>query len=161
MLFWAVIGLFWLSTSEVDNEHDIHVSVCEVDISGKRMEVVLKTFLDDLQISLKLEPGQDVPDSYSSADEMIYEYVQDQISLMVDGHLIGLALDDISSSGDAIWITMKYESDELLKLSDITVVNSLLTEVYDDQTNLINLQFLEDRHSYILDRKKKEISISF
>ena len=160
MVFWLVLGFLNVAVPFNNEEHDIHVSVCDIDISGSKMEVVLKTFLDDLQLALNLEPGQPLPDTYSSANEMIFDYVNDQLSIITDGQRLQLSLDDISSSGDAIWITMKHTSERSINPANIILSNALLTEVYEDQTNLVNFRTEGGKRSFILDRKKKEVGLA-
>ena len=142
-------------------EHDIHVSVCEIDIEDNGAEIVLKTFLDDLQIALDLEPGEDLPVNYTSAEELILEYVREQVVLRISGQKLDLILDDISSSGDAIWLSLKCILPEGVDHADFELFNGLLTEVYDDQTNLVNLHLPEGQKSFIMDRKKKLIKTNF
>ena len=135
--------------------HDIHVSVCDINIEDNEVEIVLKTFLDDLQIALGLTPGEELPDDYSSSEAMIIEYVQEKIRFSSGNMDYSLQLEEISASMEAVWISMKMTgvSDDVP--AEIEVNNSFLTEVYRDQTNLINLRKDGVVKSVAMDRKKQ------
>ena len=138
--------------------HDIHVSVCEIDLKQEEGELLLKTFLDDLQIAIGLVPGEELPEDYTSADEMIDSYIQENIKLTIGGEHVPLVLEDISTSGiEAVWIT--YRLDRALENppEDLRIDNSLLTEVYGDQTNLIKVNYGDRRKTFTMDRKKKSV----
>ncbi len=137
--------------------HDIHVSICDIDISDELIEVTLKTFLDDLQIAMGLVPGEELPDDYTSSNEMIDQYVQSRVKFNVNGMDQSININDISASNDAVWITMNVikTSEELKSLK---IVNSFLTEVYDDQTNIVNIKADRNKESYILNKQKHLIN---
>ena len=71
-MFLIAFISFFLFKSDVAY-HDIHVSVCDIELEDKNIEVTLKTFLDDLQIAVGLTPGEELPEDYSSAEELIFE----------------------------------------------------------------------------------------
>ena len=59
LLMWNLINILLVSFWPF-MDHDIHVSICEIEMSGEQMEVTLKTFLDDLQIAVGLVPGEEL-----------------------------------------------------------------------------------------------------
>lgn len=140
--------------------HDIHVSVCEIDIQADQAEVLIKTFLDDLQIATGLIPGEEIPEDYTSAEEMIDDYIRRSFSLVINGRRALLELHDIASSLDAVWLTYKAESATLDSPEVVEVRTSLLTEIYNDQTNLIKLRFGDLRESSTLGRRNKSVTFN-
>jgi hypothetical protein len=138
--------------------HDIHVSVCEIDLKQDEGELLLKTFLDDLQLAIGLVPGEELPDDYTSADVLIDSYIQENIKLTIGGEYIPLVLEDISTSGlEAVWITYRLDKTLQNPPEDFRIENSLLTEVYSDQTNLIKVTYGDGRKTFTMDRKKKSV----
>jgi len=134
--------------------HDIHVGICDIKMNKNAVEVTVKTFIDDLQIAVGLTPGQPLPDDYSSAEALISEYITSTIQLKLDGQLLSLDLDDISTSqGDAIWITLNTSIKS--PISDkLEGGFELLTEVYNDQTNIINVYNNDEKEIYSLNSNK-------
>ncbi len=155
-MIWSIlIYLFAFSSAE----HDIHVSVSDIEIKETRVEVTIKTFLDDLQFAIGLTPGEELPADYTSADQMIAEYIADKILLSTDDDTISLEMTDLSASMDAVWITLEGDWTGQNNDKALTIVQSLLTEVYSDQTNLINVKWATGKDSALLDRKKKQTEI--
>ena len=148
---------FYLSLS---SDHDIHVSVLEIDLEEQKIELTLKTFLDDLQIAVGLTPGEEVPSDYTSAEELISEYVMTSVQLAIDGQQLELLEEDISASTEAVWITYKAKVDKK-DPSNIVLNSTFLTEVYDDQTNLVNINHAGSKKSFILNQKKKRVAHDF
>jgi hypothetical protein len=144
-----IIGLMGLSFTYF---HDIHVSVSEVDLSTNKAEMIVKTYIDDLQKAVGLEGGE-VPADYSSADEMIAEYLQKSISIQIDGKPIQFDLKELSASTDAVWITLQSKSEMLSPPKEIQFSSSFLTEVYNDQTNVVNIRWSTGKNSMLLNRK--------
>ena len=135
-------------------DHDIHVSICEIEMSGEQMEVTLKTFLDDLQIAVGLVPGEELPSDYTSADELIETYISESIQIAADDDQLDLEIKDIASSPEAVWITITARHP--IPVKELFITNTFLTEVYNDQTNLINIKYGNQKDSFILNGKKQQ-----
>jgi len=138
-------------------DHDIHISICEFDFRKSTPKLTIKTFLDDLQAAVGLEPGADLPAGYTSSDELITNYLQESILLSVDGGSIDYKVMSIDASTDAVWITCELTTD--LSLSQIQIQNTFLTEVYDDQTNLIKVISAAGRKTMSMDGDETEIVV--
>jgi hypothetical protein len=137
--------------------HDIHVSVCEIELQPNSMEMTLKTFLDDLQLAVGLKPGDQVPEQYTSADQMIEEYISSSMTVSVNKTDLPLKITDISAAHDAVWITIRTEAP--IRQDDRVMVNSTyMTELYKDQTNIVNISTNKKKTTYTLNKKKTQIS---
>lgn len=148
-LFSIIFILFSASTAEL--EHDIHVSVTDIDISKSGdIDVTVKVFLDDLMNSLGLEPGAELPDDYSSSDELIKKFMEDNISLVLNGgEPIALALEDTTPSMPAVWINMSGKFTE--QVDAIKLENKILVELFEDQSNMVNIEVEGKKYSELLD----------
>lgn len=139
--------------------HDIHVSVCDINIEDGKVEVVLKTFLDDLQQAIGLVPGEELPEGYTSSDEMIMNYVRENLKFSDQKIGLPLVLVEMSASIEAVWITLSMEMPGSAIPANLEVSNSFLTEIYKDQTNLVNLRNGGKITSVAMNRKKKTASL--
>ena len=146
--------------SPMMEEHDIHVSVCDVEIKEETIEITLKTFLDDLQLAVGLEPGEKTPDDYTSSDEMIRLYINKTIQLQLGLEQVDLELENISASNDAVWITLSANAPFNLH-KRLEIGYDFLTEIYPDQTNIINIRYNKKKKTFSLNQNKKEISYEF
>ncbi len=139
------------------SEHDIHLSICDIEIKEDHISLTLKTFLDDLQLAVGLVPGAEIPKNYSSADEMIAKYISTSIHIQLGDQPVTFVLEDISGSVDAVWITVRVDKNK--QSGKLKFTSSFLTELYKDQTNLVNVRNGKEKKSFILDKKKHEFEV--
>ena len=139
--------------------HDIHVSIGEIEVKEERIELVLKTFIDDLQIAVGLTPGEELPEDYTSADDLIEAYLTESYILTLDETVLIPIIEDISASPDAVWITIIFDKADLSDVNKLEIQSTFLTEVYDDQTNLIKVQTEEGLTTKLLNKQKTSLQI--
>jgi len=148
-LYFFVFLLFGMSS--LDQAHDIHVSVTDIEISETGdVEVTIKVFLDDLMNSLGLEPGAELPQDYSSSDELIKEFIDDNLNLIINGDIpVHFDLEDTTPSMPAVWINMSGSFEGQVK--DIKLENRILVELFEDQSNMVNIEVDGKKYSELLD----------
>ena len=159
LIIFLIAILFPGAIDEAD--HDIHVSVWDIYAEDDFMEIVIKTFLDDLQRAVGLTPGEELPEDYTSSDEMITSYLKKSIRFMMNDEELRYEVEDISAAMDAVWITVVIPGVRFNPSQKMTIKCSFLTEVYGDQTNLLNFRLGKKVKSYTLTRKKQWISHKF
>jgi len=157
-LFIAIILVFCSTFGSV-NEHDIHVSVTDIDISTNgEVEIVVKVFLDDLMLSMGLEMGAELPDNYTNSDDLINTFLENSLEIKINGEIIAYQLDDTTPSSPAVWITLVGQTSEDIK--SIEVNNEILIDQFDDQSNMINVRYEGERYSELLDRDQTIYTIT-
>lgn len=138
-------------------DHDIHLSVCDIKtIERNQLEIKLKIFYDDLQTSMNLTPGEELPKKYKGADDLISNFVQKNFSIYIDGQKKVLEYVKSEAASPAVWTTMRLKN-EVRFNSKIKIQNSIMTTLYDDQVNIVNVDILEHKESYKMDSKNKVI----
>lgn len=138
-------------------DHDIHLSVCDIKtIEQNQLEIKLKIFYDDLQTSMNLTPGEELPKKYKGADDLISNFVQKNFSIYIDGQKKVLEYVKSEAASPAVWTTMRLKN-EVRFNSKIKIQNSIMTTLYDDQVNIINVDILQHKESYKMDSKNKVI----
>ena len=137
--------------------HDLHVSVCDIELQDETVEITFKTFLDDLQLAMGLHPGEELPETYTSAEEMIENYIQSSIRLDIDGEEKQLKIETLDASQESVWITMVLNVNNTSP-KQLQIESTFLTEVYNDQTNIINLKKGDKKKSFILNKKKNLVN---
>lgn len=141
-------------------DHDIHVSICDIEVHQEKVEITVKTFIDDLQIAVGLTPGEEVPDNYTSANEMITSYIENSMILSLSKEDVHLEITDISASNDAVWITLSANNVTPMT-GTLSFSSSFLTEIYDDQTNIVNIKIADEKKTFSLNKKTKNITHDF
>lgn len=135
-------------------DHDIHVSICDIkDKSDKgKIELSVKIFYDDLLNAVGLQVGEELPDDYTSADELIKTFILDNIKVAINGEDKAMKYIESISYPPAIWTTL--EIDHQSTINDITIENTVLLNLFDDQTNMVNIKLAgEKKKAFALDHK--------
>ena len=137
-----IILIILLLTNSIPSlfAHDIHVSVSDIKLQDNAIEITIKTFLDDLQVAMGLVPGEELPNEYSSAKEMISKYLADQVNLSINDIDFPLIPSEIDASSDVVWITIKIENIDIHSIQALTWKSTFLNEIYNDQTNIVNIK---------------------
>ena len=140
------------STILISNVHPFHVSVCEVYHNDKSqsLEISMKIFIDDLELAiqkqgntdfklLESEDGENIKDQLWSylKKEFEIKYNSREVSL----NFLGFEYHDYS-------ILCYLEGKKIKNIQSIEIKNAIITEVFDDQLNLIHFQYKGEIKSF-------------
>ena len=135
--------------------HDIHVSVTEIYEDGNGgIELSFRIFFDDLLAAVGLEPGQELPEDYSSSDELIQDYINKKFSIKINGVVQKLEYVESIAAMPAVWISFNNSALKTESIKTIEIQNDILNDLFDDQTNMVNIEIGSKRKNFALDRKK-------
>ena len=151
-MFQWILFLITLIPGSVQ-EHDIHLSVCDI-MNGSNegeLEITFKIFYDDLLNAVGLEMGEELPPEYDNADTLIHTYITDNFFLKINDKKVDFKYVESHSYPPAVWTTMKLSYHE--PIVEMTVENNILNDLFDDQTNLVNVYIDEKEQNATLDKK--------
>ena len=150
--------------------HLFHVSTFDMNYkaSHKTLQITGHIFIDDLEsafqrrgVARPLRIGTQREDAQTN--ELIANYLKETMTLVANDQTLRINYLGKENSEDmaAIWVFMEV-SNVTAPVKKISVKNSLLTEVFEDQKNIINLQ-ISDRQkgSFLLSRYQIEDSVVF
>ena len=152
--------IIWLLASfGLVQDHDIHLSVCDIEYldSSKKVELTMKIFYDDLLAAVGLRMGEELPEDYKSADELIEKYINNYFVIEVNGVKKTLTYIDSYSYPPAVWSTLEFDQTEEIK--EIRILNTILLDLFRDQKNLVNVSYGNKKHVVAMDHKKKEVQL--
>jgi len=158
----AVLAVWLLFSSWL---HPIHVSVTNVDLDPGRgkLELSVKIFADDFQdlilqkygVQLNITGQEDPGDKISAVNE----YIQEALQFVFNGNEAAkLQFVEAKLNEQAIWLFYRYEHPG--KIRKVDIVNRVMLEKFDDQTNLMIVTFNEKQNGYRLDNKTTELSFN-
>jgi hypothetical protein len=139
--------------------HPLHISVSEINYSpkDKAIQITTRIFLDDLELSIRnqrKEPEMDLlaPKNGLTTDQLVSEYLTDHFKIKLDGKpqkmkLLGHEVEDVA-------IVCYIEIENVKKVKVIEVFNDIITETFDNQSNLIHVTFQGPVKSARLQRDK-------
>ncbi len=134
--------------------HDIHLSVTEMKRTGNHIEVVSKIFLDDLQTSMGLAPGEELPEDYKGADDLIQRFIDKSLIITFNEKPLKLKLAKTEAALPAVWVTFTADKVEWTDDNVFSVDNKIMTDLFEDQKNIfkIHINGKEDEHVFSSDQ---------
>jgi len=144
--------------------HPVHVSVSTIDIVPETGEisVTIKLFADDfssiinqkyntkLKLPEQVDPGQDI--------YFINRYIDSSFVLMINGkEIAGLQYLRNQMDEGSVWLFYRQESGK--RIESVSLTNSLMCDMYQDQTNLVIITVKEQQNGYRLDNYNRELTV--
>jgi len=146
--------------------HPIHVSVTEIEFDEKdqALEVMMRVFIDDLELSLQnslrqpeleiLNPPKDV-----TTDELVGEYLQEHFKISLDGKPHKTKYLGHEAEADAFIFYIEVPG--VKKWKTITIRNDIIMATHDDQSNIVHVYVKEKVKSLRLTRNTPEDKLTF
>jgi len=129
--------------------HPVHVSLTgiEYDSMNQVYSVFVKVWSDDLDADINLwsmESGQKTGDE----KELYFRYLSDRILIIEDGKQLKMTL--LKSETDGIEHRFNLEAGGSREVKNVTVINRIMTRLYEDQANMLLFSFdgIEDGYRF-------------
>ena len=145
--------------------HDFHLSKTEVhyNVHNQSLEVTLHIFIDDLELAM----GQLGMDSVyisthrerADADSLIHQYLKTAFAVEVDGQPVTFSFLGKEESEDLIAIWCYLEGLHVSDPKEVVIRNSVLTEIYEDQKNMVSFTTNQIRKFFLMDDEVQEAQI--
>lgn len=123
--------------------HPLHLSVSEIfhNPETESLEITQRLFVDDLEEALRHFSKRRIdvlnPQSPEAFAEVLQQYLDHNFQLQLNGKAIKPSYIGYEIENDALWVYL--EVPKVRKLKEIAVQNTIFFEMFDDQTNLINV----------------------
>ena len=156
-VLWAILILSsgWLP-------HKFYVSLTELSYNAlsKRFEVSMRIFPDDLDRALlersgiQTQLGTEL--EHERADSLLTAYLLESFSIHVEDQEIALNYLGKEPESDAIWCYLESDpvSDPVSAPQVISIRNELLTELFPDQVNIVQVYWKEWNKGLLLNRSQ-------
>ena len=156
-----VFFIFFLLASNyvfASKNHPFHTSVTEIVYNEKDQlwEVSIRLFQDDLEAGLSAFQGKKFQFQPNiDADELLAKYIKTHVGFQINRKLqtpyryIGF-----EPQKDVIWVYLEIPTQQ--QFAGVYIENSLLVDVFPDQTNLVHIARQDKKKSYLF---KKDIPV--
>ena len=126
--------------------HPIHLSVSEINYSekDKALQITSRIFIDDLETSIRKklnQPELDIlkPTGGQSTDQLVSAYINDHFKVKLDNKpqklsYLGHEIEDAA-------IICYIEIEKVKKFKTLEVLNDIIQETHEDQSNLIHVTY--------------------
>jgi len=155
-------GLLLVVPLQKEELHPIHLSVTEIyRTDAGELEMSITFFMDDFGNAVQYEKYQDkISSGELSVDDLIMGYLKDKTEVILNGESITYTLDRKESNFPALTCYLKV-TPQLSDLNSLTVKNTMMLELFDDQRNMIHVRLPEQEGSMLLDKKKTKATANF
>lgn len=165
---WVLVYVFSIQNPSAVGErtlHPFHVSTTEINHNAKDkdLEISCKIFLDDFESCLSkqfhVKADLSAANMRTAMDSLIKKYLIGHLQIRADNKQMGLNYLGFEKDGEAANIYL--EADNIVSVKKVSVVNSILQDMYDDQINIVHVIVGGNRKSTKLDYPNKDASFEF
>jgi len=127
--------------------HPVHVSLTGIEYDGtsRIYSVSVRVYSDDLgaDMNLGLSTGERIQ---GDADKRYFQYLSDRIMIIENGRTLEMKL--LHSESDGLEHRFELEAYGGKRVSEVRVVNRIMTRLYDDQANMLLFSFGKTEEGY-------------
>lgn len=145
--------------------HDYHASITDVKYNPKSQsfEVALRVFTDDLENALSLRNKSKV--AYSSQSDKIKQYLADYLNASVSfelekGKPLKQRFIGSEEETDVVWIYFEVPV-QSASIAQLYVKNAVFTELFNDQMNVVNINYKGKTNSVLLQKHDVQKKLTF
>ena len=153
---------------EFSNAHPLRLSLCEIEFSSdtQSLSIHLKLFLTDVNEALVFDPNSRElafcqPQEPKKANDLLLEYLDRFFYVKANDEKVALQIQRKRLSGEgentALWVY--FESTNLDVLHSLEVKNTVFTDLFFDQNNIVYIHADTESKSAMLN-KKTEVYIT-
>ncbi|MBS1680792.1 MAG: hypothetical protein JST48_03695 [Bacteroidetes bacterium] len=140
MTIYSFILAFWPLM------HPIHISVTEINYNekSKSLQIISRIFIDELELGVRAQQkNKDLdllePPTGLTTKELIKNYFEAHFRIKIDGKLV--KMNYLGYEKEDISIVSYIEIENIKKLKTMEVFNDAITEIRDDQSNLVHVTY--------------------
>jgi len=146
--------------------HPVHLTVTNIEFLPQKKYFIIQVrfFVDDLQGAILRETGQKIvfKNTKNKQDkELLNRYIRNNLKIVVDGYDLSknYIIDKYVLEDITLWLYMhaKYKNTHF---KSVKIINSLITNLYPDQQNLLIFVYKNQEKGLTFNSKKKQILLT-
>lgn len=146
--------------------HPLHISVTEIEYNEKvqALQIISRIFVDDLETAIRAKtklPELDIlnPKNGLETKTLVADYLKEHLKVILDGKEQQLNFLGYEEENFAFVCYIEIENVRAFKAME--VINTVITETYDDQSNLVHVTYKSPVKSVRLMRDKPSHRFTF
>ena len=139
--------------------HAIHVSVSEISYSekDKALQITSRIFIDDLELAIRSKlntPELDIlhPNNGQTTDQLVSAYLTDHLKFKLDNKPVKIKY--LGSEIEDVALICYIEIEGVKKFKMLEVLNTVIQEIHNDQSNLVHITYKGPVKSFRLMKDK-------
>ncbi len=160
-----VLFFFLPAGLKKSNKHPLHVSTTEINFNAKEksLEITCRIFTDDFENVLaqqfKAKTDLSKPAMHKAMDELVKKYMNLHLQYLLNGKAAKASYVGFEKDNEATNVYL--EIDNVSALNTLTVNNSILYDLFDDQMSILHVEKGGIRKSTRTNYPNRELSVSF
>jgi hypothetical protein len=165
MKFRLLLLALLLSLSSFNTSHKFYVSVTEIEYNEeqKSLQIISRVFIDDLEDMLKKRYDRSLKLSKSSESKdvraYLEKYLSQKFSIEVNGKKVDVKY--LGKEYDNDMAILYLEATNVQDLKSVKVKNAVLTDMFDEQKNLVHVEYRGTTKSLILTKSMDQNMLNF
>lgn len=142
--------------------HKFYVSVTNVGYSEEEasLQVISRIFIDDLEKALKTRYEVDArlatPDESGGAETYIARYFNTKFTVLVNGSPVKYTFLGKRYDNDLVICYIEVTGLPKEQLKSVGIQNEVLTDIFEEQKNLVHFDILGNKKSFVLVRENNK-----
>lgn len=156
--------LFAIALFSTVEGHEYHVSITEINLNEQtnRLEISMQLFMDDFEKALR-SANKNVKIKDDLSEEAVWTviqwYLEEHFSVTVNGSRLMFRYIGAEWDKDLHSFHVHSESEEIDEISEVSIYNSIFTEISPEQENMHHLNIGSTHESMLLVKDKERGSI--
>ena len=145
--------------------HKFYVSVTQIDYvpNKKRVEITSRIFIDDLEKALEKKFKKKfyltTTKEIENSDALIQEYLREKIKITINKKAQNVEYLAREVEGDVLIFYTKIAISK--KINTFEIYNSLLTDIYKEQQNIVHLNINGNKNSFLFTNSETNQKIDY
>ena len=160
-----LFGIFYLLAFSKATAHEYYLSVTEINYKAESqsLQLITRVFTDDFENVLRKRFNDDIrlveDAEVGPVKKMIERYLGQKLQLKINGKEHQLKFLGKKYDNDQVILYIEVENVE--PFNEIEITNSILTDLFDDQKNVVHVKVGEVTKSLLLQKARSKESLSF
>ncbi len=160
-----ILASFFLLSAFKSGAHEFYLSVTEIEYNKEEqsLQIITRVFIDDFQNVLNERYNEDLQlsqeDEEGPVRENIAKYLAQKLRLNANGK--DLQLNFLGKEYDADQLILYIEVEDVAPFNKIEVTNEILTDLFDDQKNVVHVKVDGKTKSLLLMRQQESEKLIF
>ena len=145
--------------------HAIHMSLCEITYNADThgLEMTFKLFTDDVEQALEAEGTGRLhlgeKNEQKEAGRYLARYLEKNFKIQVNNKWVVWKYIGKEVESDVLWLYA--EGTEIPPLKTVSITNTILTQIFDDQSNMVHVKTGKQKRVLLLNQAKPSDSVEF
>ena len=160
-----ILLIFCFLNTNWSPKHDFHTSLTEINYNPKTtsLELSVRVFTDDLELTLtNFNNGKlvKIEDPEATVDPLLEQYIRKNLALISPDKEVKFGkFYGKEKEADATWIFL--EIFDCKQVKNFTLYNTIMQEMFEDQTNLVNIIYPSQKKTIVFDSETKVFTWPF